>query len=375
MKIAIFRTDSSTQDPASYNSQEMGLAKGFQKLGHTVDIIMASSTDRYSEKVVEETKGSIRIIELSFHLIPMLNEPVYLKVRGLLCREQYDYVQINEEGNFASYLIARACHKQELKFGVYQGMYRILSGRRWAFYEAIHHKLFRPMIRKHAVGAFCKTSKAKKFLSSKGYQATHVVPVGLDFSKFENRRNRDWRAHLKIGANEQLILYVGRFEQRRNPLFIADLASKAGPSQHFVMVGEGPSLADVEAIQKERALNNLHLIGVLSQKELPALYEQADVFILPSDYEIYGMVVAESLFFGTPVVSTRTAGPIDIIEGETQGCLISNMDVNSWFTALSFYGISSCDTNRNSERISFAKSRFDWAIIASEYIKLISGAP
>ncbi|MCL1479002.1 MAG: glycosyltransferase family 4 protein [Marinobacter sp.] len=269
-------------------------------------------------------------------MIPILNEPVYLKVRSLFRREQYDYVQINEEGNFASYLIARACQKQSLKFGIYQGMYQVLLGRRWSLYETVHHKFFRPMIRKHAIGAFCKTSAAKRFLSSKGYQTTHVVPVGLDFSKFENRKNRDWRAHLKIGANEQLILYVGRLEQRRNPLFIAELASKAGPSQHFVVVGEGPSLADVDAIQKERTLNNLHLIGTLSQQELPALYEQADVFILPSDYEIYGMVVAESLFFGTPVISTRTAGPIDIIEVKIQGCLLPSMDVNSWLEALSF---------------------------------------
>ncbi len=375
MKIAIFRTDSSTQDPASYNSQEMGLAKGLQKLGHTVDIIMASSTDRYSEKMVEETEGDIRVIELPFRLIPVLNEPVYLKVGRLLSREQYDYVQINEEGNFASYLIARACRKQRLKFGIYQGMYRILSGRKWALYEAIHHKLFRPMLRDQSAGAFCKTAEAKRFLNSKGYENTHVVPVGLDFSKFENRKNRDWRAHLKIGTNEQLILYVGRLEHRRNPLFIAELASKARHDQHFVMVGEGPSRADVEAVQKERTLNNLHLTGGLSQQELPALYEQADVFILPSDYEIYGMVVAESLFFGTPVVSTRTAGPVDIIEGKIQGCLMPNMDVNKWLAALSLYGTSSHDTNTNAERISYAKSRFDWALIAREYVGLISDAP
>lgn len=59
---------------------------------------MASSTDRYSEKMVEETEGDIRVIELPFRLIPVLNEPVYLKVGSLLSREQYDYVQINEEG-------------------------------------------------------------------------------------------------------------------------------------------------------------------------------------------------------------------------------------------------------------------------------------
>lgn len=374
MRIAIFRTDSSTQDPTAYNSQEMGLAKGFQKLGNTVDIIMASSSDRYTEKMVAETGGAIRVIELPFRLIPVLNEPVYLKVGGLLGREQYDYVQINEEGNFASYLIARACRKQGLRFGIYQGMYRILSGRKWALYEAIHHKLFRPMIQKQSVGAFCKTSEAKRFLNSKGYQHTHVVPVGLDFSKFENRKNRDWKARLKVGENEQLILYVGSLEQRRNPLFIAELASKARADQHFVMVGEGPCQSEVEAIQKERNLNNLKLVGQLKQQELPALYEQADVFILPSNYEIYGMVVAESLLFGTPVVSTETAGPVDIIQGDIQGRLIPNLDISEWLKALARYDTSSRDAGSNAERTSYAKERFDWTRIAQGYIGFILGS-
>lgn len=375
MKIAIFRTDSSTQDPASYNSQEMGLAIGFQKLGHTVDIIMASSTDQYSEKIVEGTEGAIRVIELPFFLIPVLNEPVYLKIVRLLRKEQYDYVQINEEGNFASYLIARVCHEQGVRFGIYQGMYRVLPGRRWALYEAIHHKIFRPMIRNKSIGAFCKTSEAKNFLASKGYQKTLVVPVGLDFTKFENRKNRDWRAHLKIGENEQMNLYVGSLEPRRNPLFIAELASKARPDQHFVMVGEGPCRTEVETVKNKRTLGNLHLVGRLKQQELPALYEQADTFILPSDYEIYGMVVAESLFFGTPVVSTRTAGPVDIIERKAQGRIIPTLDVNEWLSALDFYGISSRDISSNGERAAYAEKRFEWARIAREYVGHISGRP
>jgi len=180
---------------------------------------------------------------------------------------------------------------------------------------------------------------------------------------------------VNIGANEQLILYVGSLEQRRNPLFIAELASKASPDQHFVMVGEGLCRAEVVAVQKERFLNNLHLIGRLNQQELPALYEQSDVFILPSNYEIYGMVVAESLFFGTPVVSTRTVGPVDIIEGKVQGCLMPNINVNEWLTALSLYGASSIDANSNAERTSYAEGRFDWATIAREYLRLISAAP
>ncbi|WP_417521364.1 glycosyltransferase family 4 protein [Marinobacter sp.] len=371
MKIAIFRTDCSTQDPASYNSQEMGLAKGFQAWGHVVDIVMASGTGQYSEKTVEGTDGCVRVIEVPFRLIPILNEPVYSKVAEILRREKYDYVQINEEGNFASYLIAQVCSRAGVKFGIYQGMYRVLSGRKWALYEAVHHRLLRPFLRQKAVGAFCKTSQAQSFLEERGYRNSHVVPVGLDFSKFQNRRDRDWRDQLGLGQDDQLVLYVGQLEKRRNPEFIAELASESKDNVHFVLVGEGPSRTQVEAIQQTRNLKNLHLLGQLTQEELPSLYEQADVFVLPSEYEIYGMVVIESLLFGTPVVSTGTAGPRDIIREDTQGQIVSELGAKEWLNAIGFYNAQSAKSGMNEERTLYAKKRFDWKEIAKDYLGYI----
>jgi glycosyltransferase involved in cell wall biosynthesis len=350
----------------------MGLAKGFQTLGHDVHIIMASPTGQYGEKNVCGAGSAIKIIEIPFRLIPVLNEPVYFKASEVLSRGRYDYVQINEEGNFASYYIAQVCRKRDLKFGIYQGMYRVLSGRKWALYEAIHHKIFRPTLRKYSIGAFCKTTEASDFLRSKGYERTYVVPVGLDFSKFEDRKDRDWRSYLQLGENDQLVLYVGTLEKRRNPLFIVELARLAEPHQHFVIVGSGPDRADIETIQEQSDLRNLHLVGQLTQRELPALYEQADAFILPSDYEIYGMVVAESLFFGTPVISTDTAGPADIILDEIQGRVIPTLNANEWLNALASYSGAHDDIQNSAERKSYAMRRFDWVNIAQEYIRLIS---
>lgn len=372
MKIAIFRTDCSFQDPASYNSQEMGLAKGFQALGHAVDIIMAAGSGQYSERIVERTDDCVRVIEVPFRLIPLLNEPVYSNIGKLLHRENYNYVQINEEGNFSSYLIARSCSRAGVRFGIYQGMYRVLSGRKWALYEAIHHRLLRPFLRRKAIGAFCKTSEAQSFLIERGYRHSHVVPVGLDFSKFQNRRDRDWRTQLGLGQDDQFVLYVGQLEKRRNPEFIAELASESKKNVHFVLVGEGPSRPQVEAIQHTRNLKNLHLVGQLKQEELPALYEQADVFILPSEYEIYGMVVIESLLFGTPVVSTGTAGPKDIIKEGTQGQIIPELGIKEWLNAIALYNAQSAKLGTDEERTLYAKKRFDWKEIAKGYLEHIS---
>ncbi|WP_417500541.1 glycosyltransferase family 4 protein [Marinobacter sp.] len=333
-----------------------------------MDILLASESGQYNEKVVEGTGSGIRIINVPFRIIPILEEPAYRDVKKLFMREQYDYVQINEEGGIASYLIARACLKCGLKFGIYQGMYRILSGRKRTLYDAFHHRFFRPLLRRGAIGAFCKTNQAKDFLEQRGYKNTHVVPVGLDFSKFEDRRDIDWRARLEVPKGDQLVLYVGRLEARRNPKFIAQLATESGEHVHFVLVGEGPYRTKIEEIKTARNLKNLHLLGQLKQEELPALYEQADVFILPSDYEIYGMVIAESLFFGTPVVSTKTAGSIDIIQDSMLGSLIPELNVSNWLTMLSKREAAD---SMDGERTAYARKKFDWTRIAQEYLEFI----
>lgn len=73
--------------------------------------------------------------------------------------------------------------------------------------------------------------------------------------------------------------------------------------------------------------------GELSGGELARLYESADLFVLPTRYEGYGMAVAEALAFGVPVVSTRTGG-IPALVGERAGLLVPPDDRVSFERAL-----------------------------------------
>lgn len=371
MKIAIVRTDKSSQDPASYNSQEMGMAKAFVKLGHTVDVFMASETGHINCRTVRSAGDAIRVIELPYKNVPLLNEPLYVGFKKFLRQEQYDYVQINEEGNLASWFVALTCHRTGCRFGIYQGIYRAWSGRKWAFYELLHKRLLRPFLLRNVVGAFCKTSQAKQFLEDRGYHKTEIVPVGLDVEKFQHRIDRNWRDELGIPANEQLILYVGRLEQDRNPEFIAKLASQAEKGKHFVLIGEGPCRVFFEKLKASGELKNLLLVGRLRQEELPAIYEQSDVLILPSSSEIFGMVVVESLFFGTPVVCRNTAGPAEIIQSELHGRLINDLDSDKWLNAISSYGLASLNPEARVERSAYVRARFDWLEIGRSYLECV----
>lgn len=374
MKIAIVRTDCSSQDITSYNSQELGLALGLAKLGNTVDIFLGSR-EHSGSSVISDRDPGVRIRYVGFQTIPILDEPCYNKfLRPVFKEENYDLVQINEEGNFSSYLIARLCVSLGLRFVIYQGMYKVLSGRKWHLYESIHDRFFRPSIQRKALTAFCKTTVSKRFLEARGYPRCTVLPVGLDFGVFDGCVETDWRREVGIGRTEKVILYVGALENRRNPDFLVRLAERAPEGYVFVLVGDGPERLAVERASVDSGLKNIYILGKLPQTELPSIYRQSDVFVLPSNYEIYGMVVIEALFFGVPVVSTPTAGPIDIIGEYRLGTVIQDLNPEEWLDSIVGYCEQGNPEYGRLWRAEKALQQFDWAAIAGRYVSEVDAA-
>ena len=67
-------------------------------------------------------------------------------------------------------------------------------------------------------------------------------------------------------------------------------------------------------------------LGVLPQGELPRYYGAADVFVLPSRYELFGIVMLEAMACGVPVVATRFGGPAEVIAHGETGFLVDPTD-------------------------------------------------
>ena len=371
MKIAIVRTDSSFQDVSSYNSQEIGLAKALRNLGHDVYVLVAKGSIDEGAIGNLKAESGIVVVQLPFFTFPLLREPIYYRFNRYIESEKFDYVQINEEANISSALACLGCASKNIRFGLYQGMYKILSGRKWKLYEVLHNVFLRPIIRKKASLVCCKTTRAREFLERRGYKDVRLLPVGLDVDKFSNRKSFDWHRELGLDSDANIILYVGSIEQRRNPLFIAELAKSADKNWHFVMVGEGPLIDEVAQYKKEMNLGNLYLLGRVPQADLGSLYKLASVLLLPSSYEIYGMVIAEALYFGVPVISTRTAGAVDIIEEEDFGLLSDDLDRRSWLRGINSYISSGNEDDKSRKRRTYVESKLCWDTLAADYVSMI----
>ena len=69
--------------------------------------------------------------------------------------------------------------------------------------------------------------------------------------------------------------------------------------------------------------------GVVGLEELRRFYSEADIFVLPSRYEPFGIVFAEAMSFGLPIVATRVGGIPELVEDGENGFLVTPGDVDS----------------------------------------------
>jgi len=98
-------------------------------------------------------------------------------------------------------------------------------------------------------------------------------------------------------------LYVGRIAKVKNlELLISVFNDK--PLLDLTIIGDGPLRTTLE----QNAHSNIHFLGAINNKDLPNYYKEADVFVLPSRSETWGLVVEEALNNGTPVIVSSAVG-------------------------------------------------------------------
>ena len=155
-----------------------------------------------------------------------------------------------------------------------------------------------------------------------------VIPPGVDVSLF--RPIDAGKARRELGLSDKhTILYVGRIE----PLKGLDILIKAVSMLHdaanvsLIIVGGG--LEDDAEMRRLKFLASqldisdmVSFAGAVGQERLPAYYNAADVFVLPSWYESFGLVALEAMSCGTPVVVSRVGGLKTFVENGKTGYLV-----------------------------------------------------
>ena len=209
----------------------------------------------------------------------------------------------------------------------------------FAYEESGEMKVRKAAVRKRADHFVAVTERAKEALVLEGVDPGRitVIPMGIDTDRFrpDDALRESCRKELGLSREERAVLFTGRmvWEKGIYDFVHAAKLAQASPGKvpvRFVMVGKGPERDAAMARAEEIGIAKRFLfIEGYPYDRMRDLYNAADIFVLPSIStrmwkEQFGMVLAEAMACGTPVVST-TSGSIPEVVGDA-GILVPAND-------------------------------------------------
>ena len=214
-----------------------------------------------------------------------------------------------------------------------------------------------------------------------------IIPPGVDTTRFYPIPEDEAKEFVGIPANERMLLFVGRIEPLKGidilikaiaQLRHADVLSEC-PHYLYIIGGDpdpenGSLNKEMQRLQQlcqDLGVGDLVLfLGKRDQDTLQYYYSAAEIVIMPSHYESFGMVALEAMACGTPVIATQVGGLQHLVQNEKTGFTIPNDNVDileERLTQLICKSEMRKEMSKNS--ITYARS-FAWDVITPQIIDL-----
>lgn len=184
---------------------------------------------------------------------------------------------------------------------------------------------------KDADRVICATEQERSFIRQLygGDPArVSVIPLGVDLDRFRPAVKADARRRLGL-SDARIVLFVGRLEPLKGVDILIGAAGMLDPDLDFrilIVGGDESSISHIEQLRAMAAVlgvsDRISFVGAVSHDELPLYYNAADVCVVPSHYESFGLVAVEAMASGVPVIASRVGGLTGTVSDGETGYLI-----------------------------------------------------
>lgn len=338
MKILIVRAFPDILNLNSYNVQEVGLAKALTLKGHQCDIVLYHGKQADRCEPYEFTHEGKQYCFLIYWLkgYELFKNGFMPSVKKLI--PDYDVIQVHEYDQIMSWKLYT---KQKKPTVIYHGPYYGEYARGYNLKCKVFDRLFLKRRHYENVVAVTKSKLATEFLKEKGFRQVITAGVGINADNFgeSNITGQSESGHQENtdgSKSSKNLLYVGKIEERRNVYFLVDVFRELhhrDSERKLTLIGSGEKEYQerfLQEIRSELEQGSIQYVEKATQKELAEYYKQSSLFLFTSNYEIFGMVLLEAMYFGIPAISSRNGGSTTLIENGFNGYVMDGFDKSKW---------------------------------------------
>lgn len=222
-----------------------------------------------------------------------------------------------------------------------------------------------------------------EFLYGANSKKLRVIPPGVDLSRFYPIPRDEAREFIGVPVKNRMILFVGRIEPLKGlETLIRAVAWMQEASEllccphSLVIVGGDPEESELSVNAEMARLQNLVkslgvrdfvlFLGKRDQESLPYYYSAADVVVVPSHYESFGMVALEAMACGTPVVASQVGGLAFLVQDGITGFVIPDGEPEILGNRLKEIILNADLRDRLGQQAHQLAQSYSWERIASE---------
>lgn len=164
-----------------------------------------------------------------------------------------------------------------------------------------------------------------------------TVPTGIEIDKFKKGKRKEFRKKYGIPPHATVLGFVSRIAAEKNIDFLSKAVNEFilyNSNVHFLVVGDGPLLNSMRQVFDDKIHKQTHFMGILTGDDLVNAYSAMDIFVFASKTETQGLVIAEAMAAGLPVVALD--GPVlaEMIDDTNNGKLVQNERIEDYNKAL-----------------------------------------